>query len=94
MKDFLERILLSDTPLIDVRAPVEFEAGSIPNSVNLPILTNEERHEIGSLYKQAGKEQAMKRGHELVSGSIKDKRIEAWVDFIQNNNIIEIECIE
>ncbi len=37
--------------LIDVRTPGEFAEGSIPHSINLPIFTNEEHCEIGTLYK-------------------------------------------
>ena len=39
---FLE-ILLNHRAIIDVRAPCEFELGAIPNSVNLPILSDSDR---------------------------------------------------
>ncbi|NCB87538.1 MAG: tRNA 2-selenouridine(34) synthase MnmH, partial [Gammaproteobacteria bacterium] len=29
-------ILLAGTPLIDVRAPVEFQQGAMPGAINLP----------------------------------------------------------
>jgi len=38
------QLLLSDTPMIDVRAPVEFAGGSLPSAVNLPLMNNDERH--------------------------------------------------
>ena len=31
-------ILLAGTPLIDVRAPVEFQQGAMPGAINLPDL--------------------------------------------------------
>lgn len=31
-------ILLADTPLIDVRAPIEFEQGAMPGAINLPLM--------------------------------------------------------
>ena len=33
-----QNIFLEDRPLMDVRAPIEFEKGAFPNSQNIPIL--------------------------------------------------------
>jgi tRNA 2-selenouridine synthase len=72
------RIVLDDTPLIDVRAPVEFEKGAFPSALNLPLMNNEERHLVGICYKEKGNAEAVKLGHELVSGAVKQDRIHAW----------------
>lgn len=77
-KDF-KRLVLDETPLIDVRAPVEFEKGAFPNAVNIPIMDDEQRHRIGIRYKQAGNEKAVELGKELVSGEDKDQKIHDWV---------------
>ncbi len=53
-------------PLIDVRAPIEFEQGHIPNAINLPILDNENRKLVGTCYKQNGHEAAVILGYKLV----------------------------
>jgi len=58
--------------LIDVRTPLEFAEDHLPGAVNVPILTNEERVEIGTLYKQAGPRQARLRGLELTCGRFAD----------------------
>jgi tRNA 2-selenouridine synthase len=51
-----EFLYLSDSyPIIDVRAPKEFEAGHIPNAINLPLFSDEERAVVGTLYKQKRK---------------------------------------
>jgi tRNA 2-selenouridine synthase len=76
-RDF-RRIVLDDTPLIDVRAPVEFEKGAFPSALNLPLMNNEERHLVGICYKEKGNAKAVKLGHELVSGTVKQDRIRAW----------------
>jgi len=88
----LQKIFLNNTPLIDVRSPVEFELGIIPHSINLPIINNEERHEIGLCYKSSGKEAATMLGHQLVSGKIKENRITLWKDNIKKNPQTEIFC--
>ena len=51
--------------LIDVRTPMEFDEDHIPGAYNVPLLTNEERVEVGTLYKQIGPIQARRRGLEL-----------------------------
>ncbi len=53
--------------IVDVRAPIEFFKGHIPNAINIPLFENTERAEIGTLYKQQGKERAVDRGLEIVS---------------------------
>jgi len=53
--------------LIDVRSPSEYEEFHIPGAVNLPLFSNEERAEVGTLYKQKGPEYAKVRGIEIFS---------------------------
>ena len=53
--------------IIDVRAPVEFKKGHIANAINVPLFEDIERAEIGTLYKQQGKDIAVTRGLEIVS---------------------------
>ena len=81
----LEDILINDIPMLDVRAPVEFEQGAFPQSVNLPLMSDDDREAIGIRYKQAGQEEAIKLGAELVKGRVKDDRVNAWVDFFEEN---------
>ena len=74
-------ILNRGVPLLDVRAPVEFSQGAFPGAINLPLMEDEERHRVGLRYKQAGQDSAIKLGHELVSGQIKNERVAKWVEF-------------
>src|SRR5690625_3497691 len=53
-------------PIIDVRSPSEFEQGHIPGAENLPLFSDEERAEIGTIYKQKNRDQAIKCGLEIV----------------------------
>ena len=57
--------LVDNHCLIDVRTPLEFEEDHIPGACNIPLLSNEERVEIGILYKQIGPVAARRRGLEL-----------------------------
>jgi len=55
---------------MDVRSPLEFSESAIPLSINIPIFSNEERAEIGTLYKQVGANAAKWRAMEVVSPKI------------------------
>jgi len=66
-------------PLIDVRSPLEFARGKLPDAVNLPILDNDEREAVGKAYKSHGREAAIALGHRLVADETRASRIRAWV---------------
>lgn len=53
--------------IIDVRSPIEYFKGHIPRAINIPLFEDAERAEIGTMYKQQGKETAVTRGLEIVS---------------------------
>lgn len=53
--------------LIDVRSPKEYDSGTIPEAINIPIFNNEERKIIGTAYKQENREKAKKIGIQIVS---------------------------
>lgn len=52
-------------PVIDVRAPSEFQQGHIPGAVNIPLFDDYERKVVGTAYKQVNKESAMYAGLEF-----------------------------
>lgn len=87
-----KQIVLNNTPLIDVRAPIEYEKGAFPYAVNMPIMDDEERRLVGIKYKNAGNEKATELGYELVSGDIKEARVRAWVDFKKANPEAMLYC--
>ncbi len=67
--------LAGTIPMVDVRTPIEFGQGHIRSAYNLPIFSNEERVEVGTCYKQRGREEAILLGFDLMgpkwSGLIK-----------------------
>jgi tRNA 2-selenouridine synthase len=71
-------ILTAGTPIIDVRAPVEFAQGAMPGATNLPLMNDEERKAVGICYKQQGPDAALALGHRLVAGEIRQQRLNAW----------------
>lgn len=88
--DFAE-LFRSDTPLLDVRAPIEFAKGAFPSASNLPILDDEQRHLVGVCYQENGPDAAEALGYELI-GPHKDDRVEAWQHFIQAHPTSLLYC--
>ena len=53
--------------IIDVRSPAEFAEDHIPGAINLPVLDNDERARVGTIYKQQSPFLARKIGGALVA---------------------------
>ncbi len=87
-----ERIIIEQLPLIDLRAPVEFRSGSLPGAVNLPIMSDDERHRVGICYRQKGKEKALDLGSRLVSGDVREERVAGWITVISKSAETMIYC--
>jgi tRNA 2-selenouridine synthase len=85
-------VILHKNSIIDVRAPVEFAQGSLPGSVNLPILSDEDRHQVGTVYKKQGQAAAIELGQNLVSGAMKESRVQAWIDFLKLHPEAIVTC--
>ncbi|MFT5347110.1 MAG: tRNA 2-selenouridine synthase [Bacteroidia bacterium] len=73
----ISEALCSTRPIIDVRSPKEYQQGHIPNAINIPLFTDEERAEVGTTYKQVSKEAAIEQGTTLVNPKL--------LDFIHNS---------
>ncbi|MFN7002634.1 MAG: tRNA 2-selenouridine(34) synthase MnmH [Roseinatronobacter sp.] len=56
--------------VIDARAPSEFAEDHLPGAINLPVLSDTERAEIGTIYKQESPFLARKRGAALVAMNV------------------------
>lgn len=85
-------LFLNNTRMIDVRAPVEFSQGSFPEAQNLPLMNDAERQAVGLRYKEQGQDKAIELGHQLVSGEVKEQRVNDWSAFIQQNPAGVLYC--
>ncbi|WP_319558404.1 tRNA 2-selenouridine(34) synthase MnmH [Thiomicrorhabdus sp.] len=90
--DDFKSIVLNNTPLIDVRAPVEFAQGAFYSASNLPLMNDEERQKIGICYKQHGNEAAVKLGHKLVDEITRAPRIQSWIEFMDRHPDALLYC--
>ena len=65
------------TRIIDVRSPGEFARDRIPGAVNLPVLSDAERAEVGTLYVQGSRFAARRVGAALVARNV-SAHLETW----------------
>lgn len=64
VKQFLQ--LSYSYPMIDVRSPGEYNQAHIPGALSLPLLSNDERAEVGTIYKKIGRNESVIKGLEIV----------------------------
>lgn len=78
-------LFLTPTPMIDLRAPAEYARGAFPTSYSLPLMTDDERAQVGICYKHEGQQAAIALGHELVSGAVREQRLALWCAFARQH---------
>ncbi len=71
----IQQALSRGTLILDVRSEKEFRLGAIPGAINMPILTDDERHLVGTTYKQKNSQEALALGLELFAA-----RAEAYLE--------------
>jgi tRNA 2-selenouridine synthase len=86
LSEFFE--LRKKLPLIDARSEGEFAQSQIPNAINIPILNNEERVIVGTLYKEKGNEVATLKGFELVGPRFHEIQKSALAQFSDKKVLI------
>ena len=85
-------LFLADAPMMDLRAPIEFEKGAFSCATSLPLMTDDERAQVGTCYKQQGQDAAVALGHSIVSGELKDRRLHAWSEFARSHSQGYVYC--
>ncbi|WP_409345547.1 tRNA 2-selenouridine(34) synthase MnmH [Paenibacillus sp. MBLB4367] len=70
IEQLLEEYKRGGLTLIDVRSPSEFAEATVPGSLNIPLFDDEERRQVGTLYKQVSIPAAKERGLEIVSAKL------------------------
>ena len=66
--------------LIDARSPAEFALDHIPGAINCPVLDDEERATIGTIYKQVSPFEAKRLGAAMVSANLARHLRETFAD--------------
>lgn len=82
--------LAATVPLVDVRSPGEYEKGHIPGAFSIPLFSNKERADVGMVYVQKSKEQAIELGYKYVT-----PKLEWFISESRElapNGIIAVHC--
>ena len=66
--------------IIDARSPSEFALDHIPGAINCPVLDDEERRIVGTIYKQTGAFEARRVGGAMVAANLARHLREQWAD--------------
>ncbi len=71
MEITLDELFKLEKPLlIDVRTPAEYEEDHLPGAINLPVLSNEERDRVGTIYHQESQFKARRVGAGLICSNV------------------------
>ena len=70
--------------IIDVRSPAEFAEDHVPGAINCPVLSDAERAQVGTLYKQVSPFEARKLGAILVARNIAQHIEQRFADHPKN----------
>lgn len=76
--------------LLDVRSPGEYDHAHIPGAINLPLFSNAERAQVGTCYKQQGRDEAVELGLAIVG-----PKLAHFVQFakeLAGNRVLRIHC--
>lgn len=65
-----DALRLENPIFIDVRAPVEYSEDHIPGSINIPLFDDTERADIGTIYRNRGKYEAVVKGSAYAGAKI------------------------
>lgn len=93
----MPRLPLSDflngpthAPILDVRAPLEYDHGHMPGALSLPLFTNEERARIGTTYKQVSQEKAVLLGLDFFGPKM--SRMVKQAEKLAPNKEVRLHC--
>jgi tRNA 2-selenouridine synthase len=83
--DDYRALFLGRVPFLDLRSPGEFQRGSFPAASSRPLMTDDERAQVGTCYKRQGQAAAIELGHRLVSGAVREARMTDWLDWARDH---------
>ena len=91
IENFVE--LAKTNLIIDVRSPGEYKHAHFPGAYNLALFTDEERKIVGTIYKQQGREQAIKTGLEYFGVKMR-KMVEEVENIVHKHSfaVVLVHC--
>lgn len=90
--DSFPDLLRNNTPLLDLRSPVEFSRGSLPSATNIPVLTDPQRQKVGTAYRKEGRDAAIELGYDLVNEQAREQLLQHWMAFFEQHGNGALYC--
>ncbi|MDD3175171.1 MAG: tRNA 2-selenouridine(34) synthase MnmH [Candidatus Nanoarchaeia archaeon] len=75
-----------DCLVFDVRSPLEFDEFHVIGSINLPLLQDEARKIVGTIYRQAGQQEAVNQGWKEFEKNFKELISKAKMEISKKSN--------
>lgn len=85
-----EAFRLKNPLFIDLRSPSEYQEATIPGAINIPFLGDEERVEIGTIYRQESPRRARERGLEIIAPRL--SRLVKEIESYSHDHEVVIFC--
>lgn len=82
-----DALVLPNVLFIDVRSPLEYQEATIPGALNIPLLNDEERRIVGTVYKQKSPAEAKQIGMDFVAPKLPQITRE-FSDLAVNHNLV------
>ena len=88
----LESFRTAKGTIVDVRTASEYAQGHWPGAVNIPLFTDEQRHQVGLNYKQEGRLKAIQLGLKLCGPALADLSVALSTAAAGPANPLRIYC--
>lgn len=89
--EILAQVKSGSIKLLDLRAPTEFAQGAMPFALNLPLFSDEERAEVGTIYRKEGPRDAIQLGIEIFASKAGQFIDEAF-SLVNSERELAIHC--
>jgi len=87
---FVNEFLSAPGVILDVRSPAEYDRGHIPGAISFPLFDNNERAQVGTCYKQQGRDAAVELGLAIVGPKLAN--FVAWAKALAPDLVLRIHC--
>jgi tRNA 2-selenouridine synthase len=77
--------------IVDVRSPSEYAQGHIPGAINVPVFTDQQRADIGKVYKQSGRQPAVVLGLDYVAPRLSEL-VRECLSLADSNGRLLLHC--
>lgn len=87
----LQEFLISQGPCFDVRSPKEYAHAHVPGAISLPLFSDDERAQVGTAYKQQGKDIAVRLGVKIIGPKL-DSFLTQALEHVGSKRCAKVYC--